>query len=96
MPSKKYCSEKLRHQVLARIRNTKMARSSHAFVRGSTHKFYEWLESARSAKIPQGPSIWICGDCHIGNLGPDCERDGRHRNSDSRFDQTVNGNPAMI
>jgi hypothetical protein len=20
--------------------------------------------------IPEGPPIWICGDCHIGNIGP--------------------------
>jgi uncharacterized protein (DUF2252 family) len=96
MPSKKYCSEKLRHQVLARIRNTKMARSSHAFVRGSTHKFYEWLESARSAKIPQGPSIWICGDCHIGNLGPIANAKGNIEIQIRDLDQTVIGNPAMI
>ena len=50
---------------LTSIRNTKMARSAHAYVRGNTIKFYDWLESSGS-KVPQGPAIWICGDCHLG------------------------------
>jgi Uncharacterized protein conserved in bacteria (DUF2252) len=36
-------------------------------VRGSTIKFYEWLESSSRSKIPEGPPVWICGDCHVGN-----------------------------
>jgi len=20
--------------------------------------------------MPEGPPVWICGDCHVGNLGP--------------------------
>jgi len=32
-----------RAAVLARTRATKMARSAHAYVRGSTKHFYEWL-----------------------------------------------------
>jgi hypothetical protein len=51
-----------------------MARSAHAFVRGSTAKFYEWLEESKG-KLPAGPSIWICGDCHVGNLGPLADSD---------------------
>ena len=35
-----------------------------------TPKFYEWLAASDSSKVPQGPPIWICGGCHIGNLGP--------------------------
>jgi hypothetical protein len=35
-----------RSAVLLRTRNLKMARSAHAYVRGSTNKFYEWLEAA--------------------------------------------------
>jgi len=33
-----------RNVALAELRNLKMAKSAHAFVRGSTTKFYEWLE----------------------------------------------------
>lgn len=54
----------------------KMARSAHAYVRGSTAQFYDWL-AASDARIPQGPSIWICGDCHLGNLGPIASRKGK-------------------
>jgi uncharacterized protein (DUF2252 family) len=56
--------------ILAQRRNTKMARSAHAYVRGNTVKFYEWLETAAGKSLPEGPPIWICGDCHVGNLGP--------------------------
>ena len=59
-----------RGHVLAAQRNLKMARSAHAYVRGNTEKFYEWLSAANTRLIPQGPPIWICGDCHLGNLGP--------------------------
>jgi uncharacterized protein (DUF2252 family) len=37
---------KRRQSELSKMRNLKMARSAHAYVRGSTVKFYEWLESA--------------------------------------------------
>jgi uncharacterized protein (DUF2252 family) len=59
-----------RSAVLAARRELKMARSAHAFVRGSTERFYEWLASPQTAMLPAGPPVWICGDCHIGNLGP--------------------------
>src|SRR5215470_12653139 len=59
---------KQRATVLVRTRNLKMARNAHAYVRGSTVKFYEWLEEG-GRKLPPGPSVWICGDCHLGNLG---------------------------
>src|SRR5580692_10222346 len=81
-----------RQDVLARTRNLKMAQSSHRYVRGSTIKFYEWLESA-DAKIPAGPAIWICGDCHIGNLGPLADAKGRVAIQIRDLDQTVIGNP---
>ena len=47
-----------------------MARNAHAFVRGSTASFYAWLESGAGKASPEGPLVWICGDAHIGNLGP--------------------------
>jgi uncharacterized protein (DUF2252 family) len=62
--------------LLRQCRNLKMARSAHAYVRGNTVKFYEWLETTDAAKLPQGPPIWICGDCHLGNLGPIADKEG--------------------
>ena len=59
-----------RERILTQTRNLKMARSAHAYVRGSTVKFYDWLENSRPGELPEGPPVWICGDCHIGNLGP--------------------------
>ena len=59
-----------RQRILTQTRNLKMAQSAHAYVRGSTVKFYEWLDSSRRCQFPDGPPVWICGDCHVGNLGP--------------------------
>ena len=67
---------KARQPVLTGARNLKMARSAHAYVRGSTAKFYEWLESLAPGSLPRGPAIWICGDCHLGNLGPVADAEG--------------------
>ena len=78
---------------LFQTRNLKMARSAHAYVRGSTIKFYEWLEGS-AGKIPTGPPIWICGDCHVGNLGPLADAKGRVAIQIRDLDQTVIGNPA--
>ena len=36
----------------------------------------------------------ICGDCHVGNLGPVANADGRFKVEIRDFDQTVIGNPA--
>ena len=71
-----------------------MARSAHAYVRGNTLKFYEWLESADRISLPSGPPIWICGDCHVGNLGPVANAKGRIAVQIRDLDQTVIGNPA--
>ena len=65
-----------RQAVLSQRRNLKMAESAHAYVRGSTVKFYEWLEQS-NGKVPDGPPVWICGDCHVGNLGPVANAKGR-------------------
>jgi uncharacterized protein (DUF2252 family) len=80
--------------ILAERRNRKMARSAHAYVRGNTVKFYEWLETAAGKAIPAGPSVWICGDCHVGNLGPIADLNGRVDIQIRDLDQTVIGNPA--
>lgn len=78
---------------LTDVRRRKMARSAHAYVRGSTAKFYEWLE-AGGRTIPDGPPVWICGDCHVGNLGPLASRRGDIAIQIRDLDQTVVGNPA--
>jgi uncharacterized protein (DUF2252 family) len=68
--------------------------ANHAYVRGSTLKFYEWLD-AQENSLPAGPSVWICGDCHAGNLGPVASVDGRVDIQIRDLDQTVIGNPAQ-
>lgn len=80
--------------VLAAERNRKMATSAHAFVRGSTVRFYEWLETSPRSSIPDGPPVWICGDCHVGNLGPIASPNGVIAIQVRDLDQTVIGNPA--
>jgi uncharacterized protein (DUF2252 family) len=78
-----------------KVRQTlKMARSAHAYVRGSTVQFYEWLEAQKRGTLPEGPPVWICGDCHAGNLGPVAGVDGRIAIQIRDLDQTVIGNPA--
>jgi uncharacterized protein (DUF2252 family) len=82
-----------RVKILSRVRNLKMARNAHAYVRGSTDKFYEWPKTGGS-NVPTGPSVWICGDCHLGNLGPLANADGNVNVQIRDLDQTVIGNPA--
>jgi uncharacterized protein (DUF2252 family) len=83
-----------RQVVLEERRKLKMARSAHAYVRGNTLQFYEWLNAGSGDKLPQGPPIWICGDCHVGNLGPVANADGKVEIEIRDLDQTVIGNPA--
>ncbi len=83
-----------RSAILDHTRQLKMARSAHAYVRGSTRQFYAWLRSASSAEVPDGPPVWICGDCHVGNLGPLIDADGEIEVQIRDVDQTVIGNPA--
>jgi uncharacterized protein (DUF2252 family) len=80
--------------VLTNTRNLKMARSPHAYVRGNTIKFYEWLEAQINGSLPEGPPVWICGDWHTGNLGPVANSAGRIEIQIRDLDQTVIGNPA--
>jgi uncharacterized protein (DUF2252 family) len=83
-----------RASVLARTRNLKMSRSAHAYVRGATVQFYQWLEGVQTGALPDGPPIWICGDCHVGNLGPVGNTHGQIEIQIRDLDQTVIGNPA--
>src|ERR1700686_5503071 len=83
-----------RERILTQTRNLKMARSAHAYVRGSTVSFYEWLESGRRVKLPEGPPGGVCGDCHVGNLRPLADTKGHVLVQIRDLDQTVIGNPA--
>jgi uncharacterized protein (DUF2252 family) len=71
-----------------------MALSSHRYVRGNTLQFYDWLASPAASGVPEGPPVWICGDCHVGNLGQVADANGRIRIHIRDLDQTVIGNPA--
>jgi uncharacterized protein (DUF2252 family) len=70
-----------RSVALSGRRNLKMAQSAHAYVRGSTVRFYEWLEEAGRTS-------------HVGNLGPIGGADGTLEVQVRDLDQTVIGNPA--
>jgi uncharacterized protein (DUF2252 family) len=83
-----------RASLLENIRKSKMARSPHAYVRGNTIRYYEWLERVESGALPEGPAIWICGDCRVGNFGPVGNASGKIQIQIRDFDQTVLGNPA--
>ena len=93
MSSKKAMRPTERASALHIRQTLKMARSAHAYVRGSTVKFYEWLEQQKRGTLPEGPPVWICGDCHVGNLGPVAAIDGRVAVQIRDLDQTVIGNP---
>jgi uncharacterized protein (DUF2252 family) len=71
-----------------------MARSAHAYVRGNTKNFYDWLDGSLGQSVPAGPPIWICGDCHAGNIGPIASAKGTVSIQIRDLDQTVIGNPA--
>jgi uncharacterized protein (DUF2252 family) len=82
-----------RAETLAARRKLKMASSAHAYVRGSTVQFYDWLEGNGKRAVPSGPPVWICGDCHSGNLGPLAAPDGKVHVQIRDLDQSVIGNP---
>jgi uncharacterized protein (DUF2252 family) len=93
MPDQLIASPAQRAEVLDSRRKLKMASSSHAYVRGSTVQFYRWLEGRGKRAVPNGPPVWICGDCHAGNLGPLAAPDGKVHVQIRDLDQTVIGNP---
>ena len=92
--SEKFTRPEDRSSVLTKSRNLKMARSAHAYVRGNTLKFYEWLDGLKVGTLPEGPLVWICGDCHVSNLGPVANSSGHLEIQIRDLDQTVIGNPA--
>ena len=69
-----------------------MAKSAHVNVRGNTVQFFEWLAAAES-HLPQGPRIWICGDCQVSNIGPVADTNGDIDARIRDLDQTAIGNP---
>ncbi|MGN6084896.1 DUF2252 family protein [Trinickia sp.] len=91
--SRHYPTPDQRQSVLAAKRNAKMARSAHAYVRGSAGRFYAWLADLPGGSLPDGPPIWICGDCHHGNLGPIAGGNGEVAVQIRDLDQTTIGNP---
>jgi uncharacterized protein (DUF2252 family) len=69
-----------------------MARSPLAFLRGSLSLFYDWL--AQADPLPSGPAVWVCGDCHVGNVGPVGDAAERVDLQLRDIDHAVIGNPA--
>ena len=83
-----------RAAVLEARRQVKMSTSAHAYVRGNTKQFYAWLGTKAGKSVPKGPPVWICGDCHVGNIGPLADSEGNVEIHIRDLDQTVIGNPA--
>ncbi|GJD34376.1 DUF2252 family protein [Methylobacterium aerolatum] len=81
-------------ELLRSRRLCKIAASPLSYVRGSTARFYEWLADFPPGTLPEGPPIWICGDCHLGNIGALADSEGRVRMQIRDLDQTVIANPA--
>ena len=94
MSDKKAVAPSDRPKALAEEQRRKMAASAHAYVRGNTRRFYEWLEASDRCALPEGPAVWICGDCHVGNLGPVASAQGKLAIQIRDLDQTVIGNPS--
>jgi uncharacterized protein (DUF2252 family) len=92
--SRNYPKPTDRAAILLERKNKKMAQSPHAYVRGNTAQFYDWLNGQRGHRLPKGPPVWICGDCHLGNLGPLADANGEVGLYIRDFDQTLIGNPA--
>ena len=63
-------------------------------MRGNTVRSYEWLASLKTGTLPDGPPVWICGDCHLCNLGPVANAAEHVEVQIRDLDQTVIGNPS--
>src|SRR6202167_5598899 len=56
-------------------------------------RFYGGAGGQGRRGSPKAPPVWICGDCHAGNLGPLAAPDGKIHVQIRDLDQTVIGNP---
>jgi uncharacterized protein (DUF2252 family) len=83
-------SERAAH--LAALKATKMAASMHGYVRARADLFFEVVERHRT--IPEGPPIWISGDCHGENIGAVADAEGHARMDLNDLDETAVGLPA--
>jgi uncharacterized protein (DUF2252 family) len=54
------------------------------------------MAGRKQSQASGGPSIWICGDCHVGNLRPLADSDANVNIQIRDLDQTVVGNPTHI
>ena len=81
--------------VLEHRRLCKIASSPHAYVRGTTARFYDLIARMPAGTLPEGPPVWICGDAHLGNLGAVADSNGRIGIQIRDLDQTVVANPAF-
>lgn len=52
------------------------------------------MSDIKPGAIPDGPAIWICGDCHLGKLGPVANPNGAIDIQIRDLDRTVIVNPA--
>ncbi|WP_184227548.1 DUF2252 family protein [Paraburkholderia youngii] len=91
--SKNFPAPDQRAPLLAELRRHKMARTAYDYVRGGARRFYAWLDSQPPGALPDGPPVWICGDCHLGNLGPVADAAGHVAVQIRDLDQCVIGNP---
>jgi uncharacterized protein (DUF2252 family) len=70
-----------------------MARSTACLRAGQYGSLLSVARKVERGSLPQGPEIWICGDCHVGNFGPVGNARGKIQIQIRDFDQTVIGNP---
>ena len=82
-----------RQAVLEERRRLKMARSAHAYVRGNTLQFYEWLNAARR-QTPPGPAHLDLRRLPRRQPRPRRQRRRQVEIEIRDLDQTVIGNPA--
>ena len=71
-----------------------MARSAHAYVRGSTVKFYEWLENPEARHVTGRAGGLDLRRLPRRQSRPGCRGGGRVAIQIRDLDQTVIGNPA--
>lgn len=78
---------------LQTLRDRKMAATAHAFVRAKVDLFYSTLRDER-LRLPEGPAIWISGDCHAENFGAVSDARGEGDLEMNDLDETSVGEPA--